>query len=145
MILAADKVLRYSDHYRDLSTDPEVHQAVDVFRNGTAPAIREMRNMLEHFDEYAVNSGILQKKGVVPALDSGLMIMFDDEHGEPFPIRLRFNNIDVVLHDLVAETTECARVLDDAWFRLVAAGPPAGDATTESGDGGGGIVASGVA
>jgi hypothetical protein len=65
MAVAVRNVLRAAEAVAALGTDADLDAALATFR-AKLPGVKDLRDVLEHFDAYASNHGRLQRAGEAP-------------------------------------------------------------------------------
>jgi len=77
LFMAIHHVVRYVRHFKELSGDRRLEAAEQRFLEKT-PHSKEIRDFLEHLDEYAIGAGRMHQRGQLDSRERSLQISIPD-------------------------------------------------------------------
>lgn len=77
LFVATQHVFRYVEHFKDLSGDERLEAAEQRFLQKT-PHSKDVRDFLEHLDEYAIGAGRMHMKEQLDPRDRSLQVSMPD-------------------------------------------------------------------
>jgi hypothetical protein len=81
LLVAVRHVWVYLRHFKELSDNPRLVEAERDFMR-LAPHAKELRDFLEHLDEYAIGAGRMHKSGALDRRNRGVQLLMPEGGGQ---------------------------------------------------------------
>src|SRR4051812_15264010 len=114
-LVAVGGLLRLARRYRELTGDARVSNGEARFSAAVGDA-KDLRDVLEHIEDYAIGEGNLQREGKIPKVNDSLPDVHLADGDPTSEIELVFAGMAVPVKRAAAAAFELARELDAVWW-----------------------------